>query len=370
MDRALLLDRVKRLDWWMGAAVLALLLLGILFIYSASYRGDGLPVASFYRRQILWVATGATCFLVLVLFDYHRLGELSWLLYLAGIVLLVLVLLVAPVRSGASRWLPFLGFQIQPSEFAKLSTLVAIAWYLSRPTRDADDPRVIAVVGALAAVPFVLIFIEPDLGTAAVLAPISLMLLYAGGVPMKTLCFLGVLALCLLPLGWLVLDEYQKNRILVFFDPGRDVYGAGWNKMQSQIAVGSGGWSGKGFLAGTQNVLGFLPKSVAPTDFIYSVVAEEMGFLGSALVLSLYAAVILGAMRTALVSVDKFGRLLCVGVATLLFSHVFVNIAMTIGLMPITGLPLPLMSYGGSFMVSTMCGLGMVQSVYVRRPRR
>lgn len=370
MDKVLLLYRLRRMDWWLVAAVLTLMTLGVLFIYSAGYRGDGLPVAPFYRRQILWVAVGTGCFLALMLIDYHRMGELSWLLYLAGLVLLVLVLLIAPVRSGASRWLPIMGFQIQPSEFAKLSTLLATAWLLSRPTVDAADPRVVLQVGALTVVPFVLIFVEPDLGTAAVLAPIALMLLYAGGVPLKTLVFLGVLALCLLPLGWFVLDEYQKNRILVFFEPGRDVYGAGWNKLQSQIAVGSGGLTGKGFLAGTQNVLGFLPKSVAPTDFIYSVVAEEMGFAGSALVLSLYAAVILGVMRAALVSVDKFGRLLCVGVATMLFTHVFVNIAMTIGLMPITGLPLPLMSYGGSFMVTTMCGLGMVQSVYVRRPRQ
>lgn len=370
MDRSLGLHYLRRMDWWLWAAVTALVLLGILFVYSAGYRGDGLPVASFYKRQVVWALAGSVCFFGLLLFDYHRLGELSWVLYAAGIALLVLVLLIAPVRSGASRWLSILGFQVQPSEFAKLSTVVAMAWFLSRPNRDADDPRIVLQIGLLAIVPFVLIFLEPDLGTAAVLVPMSLVLLYAAGVPLKTLCFLVVLGLCLLPLGWLVLDEYQRNRILVFRDPGRDVYGAGWNMLQSKIAVGSGGLTGKGFLSGTQNVLGFLPKSVAPNDFIYSVLAEEMGFMGSALVLSLYAAVILGVMRAALVSVDQFGRLLCVGVATLLFSHVFVNIAMTIGLMPITGLPLPLMSYGGSFMVSTMCGLGIVQSVYVRRMRR
>ncbi len=370
MDKALIWHRIRQLDWWVVSAMAALMVLGVLFIYSASYRGDGLPVADFYQRQILWVLVGAGCFLGLVLLDYRRLGEMGWMLYVLGVALLVLVLFLGEVRSGAARWLNIMGFAVQPSEFAKISTLVALAWFLSRPTQNPENPRLVVQAGLISLLPFVLIFLEPDLGTASVLVPLTLVLLYAMGVPMKTLCFLLLLALCLLPVGWLALDGYQKDRLLVFFDAGRDPLGAGWNKIQSQIAVGSGGLTGKGFLAGTQNVLGFLPKKVAPTDFIYSVVAEEMGFVGSSLVLSLYAAVLIGAVRAALLSVDKFGRLLCVGVATLLFSHVFVNIAMTIGLMPITGLPLPLMSYGGSYMVSTMCGLGIVQSVYVRRLRR
>jgi len=153
----------------------------------------------------------------------------------------------------------------------------------------------------------------------------------------------------------------------VFFDPGRDPLGAGWNKIQSSIAVGSGGFAGKGYLKGTQNVLGFLPRTVAPTDFIYSVIAEEMGFIGSAGLLLLYSILLWAGFRAAQSSRDKLGRLLAVGITSLLFCHVFVNIAMTIGLLPITGLPLPLISYGGSFMVSTMIGLGIVQSVYVRR---
>jgi rod shape determining protein RodA len=167
-----------------------------------------------------------------------------------------------------------------------------------------------------------------------------------------------------------VLDDYQKERILVFFNPGRDPLGAGWNKIQSEIAVGSGGLTGKGYLKGTQNVLGYLPRTVAPTDFIYSVIAEEMGFLGSSLILALYAAILVAGVRVAWRAPDTFGRLLTMGVVTMLFSHVFVNVAMTIGLMPITGLPLPLISYGGSFMLSTMLALGMVQSVNIRRVRR
>lgn len=166
------------------------------------------------------------------------------------------------------------------------------------------------------------------------------------------------------------LSDYQRGRIEVFVHPSADPLGAGWNKRQSEIAVGSGGLRGKGYLQGTQNILGFLPRSVAPTDFIYSVVAEEKGFLGSALVLSLFSAILLIGMTTALQTLDPMGRLLCVGISTLLFFHVFINIAMTVGLMPITGLPLPLLSYGGSFMVVMMSALGIIQSVYIRKDRR
>jgi rod shape determining protein RodA len=163
------------------------------------------------------------------------------------------------------------------------------------------------------------------------------------------------------------LSEYQKNRILVYLNVTKDPLGAGWNKLQSQIAVGSGGLFGKGYLKGTQNILGFLPRTVAPTDFIYSVVAEETGFAGSLVLLALYTTLIMRCMRAAVRARDRLGRLLAAGISVLIFTHVFVNIAMTVGLMPITGLPLPLMSYGGSFMVSTMIALGLAQSVYLRR---
>jgi rod shape determining protein RodA len=170
--------------------------------------------------------------------------------------------------------------------------------------------------------------------------------------------------------AWLLLHDYQKDRILVFLDPSRDPLDAGWNTVQSAIAVGSGGLTGKGYLRGTQNILGFLPRTVAPTDFIFSVIAEETGFLGSLTLLLLFAVLAFGGMRAALRARDKFGRLLAVGVTVLVMFHVFVNMAMTIGLMPITGIPLPLVSYGGSFMVCTLAMLGIVQSVYVRRVRR
>ncbi len=370
MDRTLMVYFLKRLDWWLLAALLVLVVLGVLFVYSASYRGEGIPVNTDYRKQIVWAILGIGVFLIVALIDYHWLGRCSWLLYGCALLLLLLVLVIGETRSGATRWISLPGFDIQPSEIAKLGTLLALARFLSLSSTDSRRLYVVALAGVIAAVPFFLIFIEPDLGTAAVLIPLTACLLFVAGVPLRILCCLGVLGLLALPLGYQVLDDYQQHRIDVFLNIDSDPLVYGWTKQQSLIAVGSGGLTGKGYLAGTQNVLGFLPRSVADNDFIYIVIAEETGFVGAALVLALYAAILLCAFRAALVSRDKLGRLLSVGVATIIFSHVFVNIAMTIGMMPITGLPLPLVSYGGSFMVVTMCGLGIVQSVYVRRAQR
>ena len=360
---------LRRLDWSLVLAVAMLLVAGVFFVFSASHRGEDMPVSSFYEKQIVWVFVGGFFFLMLAFLDYRRLRDSAWWLYVLGLVLLVLVLTpgVGKKVYGAYRWLSFFGVQVQPSEFGKLATMVVLARFLSRPGRDMQDPRVVVQSLLIVGVPFLLIVKEPDLGTGMILLPLSFFMMYAAGVPLKYLGILVLIGVLLLPFAWFGLGDYQKERIYVFFDPGRAPLGHGWNKIQSEIAVGSGAFSGKGYLKGTQNVLGFLPRTVAPTDFIYSVIAEEMGFVGSLVLLGLYSTVLLAGIRAALEAREKLGRLLAVGVTSLLFCHVFVNIAMTIGLLPITGLPLPLISYGGSFMVSTMIGLGIVQSVYVRR---
>ena len=239
--------------------------------------------------------------------------------------------------------------------------------------------------------PALLILKEPDLGTAMIFLPVAFVMMFAAGVPMRHLLILAglVVAIAAILLGLLFLPQkmgaseetaegilrtvglkgYHRDRIVGFIKPGKDPLGTGWNKMQSQIAIGSGGPWGKGFLKGTQNILGFLPRSVAPTDFIYSVIAEEMGFFGSVLVLLLFGLLLFCGMQTALAAQDKLGHLLCTGVVVMIFCHVFINIAMTAGLLPITGLPLPLLRYGGSFMIVTMSALGIVQSVYIRSRR-
>ncbi|HMO49601.1 MAG TPA: rod shape-determining protein RodA [Kiritimatiellia bacterium] len=359
-----------RVDWLFVLATFGLTLIGILFIYSASYRNDDEWMTALTRRQVLWALVGGFCFMVAILTDYRKLAANAWWIYGICLVLLGLVLVIGVKIYGAYRWLNLFGIQVQPSEFAKLGTLLLLARYLSLPSRDMSEFKTFYVTLLIMAAPFILVLRQPDLGTALMLLPVTLALLFVGGVPLRYLAILAGIGLLLTPLGWFALDGYQKERILVFFDPGRDPLGAGWNKIQSEIAVGSGGLTGKGFLMGTQNILGFLPRTVAPTDFIFSVIAEERGFVGAAVVLGLYAVMLISGIRAGIRARDKLGRLLAAGVTTMLFCHLFVNIAMTVGLAPITGLPLPLISYGGSFMVCTMAGLGLVQSVYVRRLER
>lgn len=361
---------LQRSDWFLTFAVLALSVIGVFFIYSAAFLSPDMPVSGMYQRQMLWILVGLAGFVALALQDYRRVADVSFWLYAATLILLVLVLFVGRTVFGASRWLSLFGIQVQPSELAKIAVVLVAAVYLSRPDRDFNHPLTIGVALSLAAVPFALIARQPDLGTAATLLPTVFAMLFVAGARLKFLMILVLIGLMLLPVAWVGLGDYQRERIMVFIDPGRDPFGAGWNKMQSEIAVGSGGLTGKGFLRGTQNVLGYLPRTVAPTDFIYSVIAEEKGFVGAGTVLFLYGLLLTSGIRAALVARDKLGRLIAVGITTMTFFHVFVNVAMTIGLMPITGLPLPLMSYGGSFMISMMLGLGLVQSVAIRRGRR
>lgn len=361
---------LRRIDWLFLLAMFGLVLIGILFIYSASYLNDDEWMTALARRQLLWVLVGLGCFTAATVVDYRKIAANSWWIYLMCLVLLVLVLVMGVKIYGAYRWLNLFGIQVQPSEFAKLGTLLILARYLGPPSRDMAEFKTFYTVFALMAIPFVLVLRQPDLGTALMLVPVTFVSLYTGGVPIRYLVILVGGGLLLSPLGWFFLDEYQKNRIFVFIDPSRDPLDTGWNKIQSEIAVGSGGWTGKGFLMGTQNILGFLPRTVAPTDFIFSVIAEESGFVGSILVLGLYALLLARGIVAAIRARDKLGRLIAAGMTTMLFCHMFVNVAMTVGLAPITGLPLPLISYGGSFMVCTMTGLGLVQSVYVRRMER
>jgi rod shape determining protein RodA len=368
---------LRRFDWTLFATIVGLLILSCLFIYSADLRNADQMLDGMAGRQIVWALIGLGCYAAAASFDYRKLHSLHWGLYLAGLLALVLVLFFGVSVYGAHRWFAFGSVYIQPSEFAKLSTLFTLAVWLSDPSTDTDRLKTFFSAFALAAAPFVLIAIEPDLGSALVLVPMVLLLLFCAGSPLRPLLTLvgaGVVSLLTIIL-WLkyfpesfpLLTDYQKDRMLVFLNIAQDPLGTGWNAQQSLIAVGSGGLFGKGYLQGTQNILGFLPRTVAPTVFIFSVVAEETGFAGSSLLLALYTLVVVRCMRAAGQARDMLGTLLAAGVGGLIFSHVFVNIAMTIGLMPITGKPLPLMSYGGTFMVSTMTALGLVQSVYLRR---
>ena len=375
--RARTIGRLLAAQDWLAVLLAAVLLgTGLSFIYSASWRGEEAGiVGAWFSRQIWWAALGAVVAAALAAVDYRFWIRSAWWLYLATLGMLALVLVAGTKVYGAYRWLNVFGVLVQPSEFAKVALVVVLARVLGGGALAPRSFGTIAVGLLLTALPFLLILVEPDLGTAAVLVPTAAIMLFAAGAAFRYLASLALLGVggigfALSPLGHFLLSDYQHERILTFLEPSRDPLGSGWNALQSAIAVGSGGFWGKGFLNGTQNVLGFLPRTVSPTDFIFPVIAEETGFIGASALLLVFAFLLMRYLRTAWTAGDPAGSLLATGIAGLLFCHVFVNVGMTIGLLPITGLPLPFVSSGGSFMVSTLAGFGLVQSVHVRRMRR
>ncbi len=381
---------LKRMDWILVAVVALLLAVGLLFVFSADSRGGSPPPGSLYQKQLVWIAVGLVCFFGAALTDYHVWIRFAWWGYGLALVLLSLVFVphVGLKIFGAQRWIQVAGLGVfQPAELMKLAAALVLARVFGWPGRSVRQMRFAGWGLALILAPMALIIKQPDLGTALVFIPLLAAVMLVAGVPgrilasLAALALLGlllVLAVILVPpkLGWaearqerlirlVGLNPYQRERVLAFLDGKRDPLGAGWNRAQSQIAIGSGRLWGKGYRQGTQNILGFLPRTVAPNDFIFSVIAEEKGFAGSLAVLFLFALMLHAVLRAAASAADKMGRLLCVGVAAIVFCHVFVNLAMTIGVLPVTGLPLPLISYGGTFMIGTLTALGITQSVYI-----
>jgi len=377
----------KRMNWLLTIATGLLLVIGVFFIYSACYSSEEARVRLLYMKQITWMLAGLGCYAWFAFYDYRKMSRFSWWAYGGIIVLLVFVLFAKPINNARS-WLDLFGLKVQPSELAKLVTIILLARLLSQPSIKLWEIRTTFLILGIVALPIVLVILEPDPGTALIFMPVTFIMMFVAGVPLRYLMTLAgiavvavgmILSALFLPakFGWseekqdkimsmTMLKKHQRERIMNFFHPDKDPLKSGWNKIQSELAVGSGGMWGKGFKQGTQNILGFLPRAVAHTDFIYSVIAEEKGFAGSMSVLFLFGIIIAVGMQTAVMARDRMGRLLCVAVISMIFSHVFINLAMTVGLMPIIGVPLPLLSYGGSFMIVTMSALGIVQSVYIR----
>ncbi len=372
------IELVRRMDWLLFGAMVVLAVASVLFIYSASYHGPGQPIKDFYKMQLLWFAVGLLVYLAAALVDYRLVCEWATVWYVIAIGLLVLVLVAGQKVYGARRWLGWHGFGIQPAETAKLATLLTVSYYLFHHTLQTRRQwKTVWITLAIMGVPFVLIMLEPDLGSALVLIPICFGLMFTAGVRLKHLALAAGLGILLagigLPIMWKLKEtrtgrrSYQKDRLTVFFHRDYDLTGAGWNLNQSLIAVGSGSMTGKGYLQGTQNLLGYLPRSVTPNDFLFSVIAEEEGFVGSVVIILLYAVLLFSGLRIAANARDRLGTLLATGVVVMLFFHVFINVGMTIGLMPVTGLPLPLLSYGGSFVLASMTALGLLQNVWIHR---
>lgn len=346
-----------------------IVVIGVLSIYSSTYQKEGEFWQLIYKRQILWFVLGLVFFIFMSNLNYRRLWDIAYLLYVLALFLLFLVFVLGIVRLGAQRWLKFAWFNIQPSEIAKLVIVIFLAKYFSMKSVD-DVSLQVNKMGILRGLILPLLFVvipmglvveQPDLGSGAMLLFIFAIMLFLAGVRLKYIVVFLLMILVCVPVLWHYLRDYQKDRLMVFLNPNIDPLGAGYTVIQSKIAIGSGGFLGKGWLKGSQSQLRFLPES--HTDFIFATFAEEWGFLGSSLLLLLYYLLIRQGIIIAQRSSDNFGRLLALGISLMLALQVIINIAMNLGLAPVVGLPLPLMSYGGSSMFLTFISLGILANI-------
>jgi len=401
MFDATLTDRQGRLDRLHIAALFGLMFLGVAFVYSATMTSDAARSLPWYHqgwiRQIIWYALGIGAATTLCFVDYHTLARWSFVAYWISIIGLVVVLIpgIGSTQGwGARRWINLGVFSAQPSEFTKIAFILAQAHFLSRPADELRLPVNFWKPIGMMLLPFALIFKEPDLGSALVFLPTGLAMMFVAGTPRRYLFRLvgvtGLLAALFLvdvlfaPPGWwkIKLEDYQRQRLLVYFGADFAPPNASaeekararqlqleksYQIRQALISVGSGGLTGKGWNQGNQTALGFLPPGAAHNDFIFSVIAEEKGFVGSVAVLTLYAVILFAGLRIAGQARDRLGKVLAVGVVVLLFSHVFINIGMNIRIMPVTGIPLPLLSYGGSSVICSLIAMGILQNVYIYR---
>lgn len=356
------LRHLSSLDLGLALAVVLLSVIGLATVHSASSE----MTVDYLPRQALWFGFGGLLLVAALSLDYHVLLDFSIALYTVALVLLVLVLVAGVAHGGAAHWFRIGPWQFQPSEFAKLATILVVARYLSGLNRRVLELPQILVAVVLVAVPMVLVLVEPDLGGSMMFAPIMLGMLLVAGVRMRVLVLALVLALAAGAGMWSFgMRAYQRQRVLTFLSPESDPLGAGYQVRQSKIAVGSGEMLGKGYMQGTQSQLRFLP--VRHTDFILSVLAEEWGFLGVLTVLALYALYVASAARIAMRARDRAGILLVTGLLSVICFHILYNSSMVAGFVPITGIPLPFLSYGGSFTMVNFLATGLMLSVDLRR---
>ncbi|MEQ1572941.1 MAG: rod shape-determining protein RodA [Vicinamibacterales bacterium] len=349
------------IDWAMMAALLALCGIGLVQIYSAT--GGATRV---YFTQIYGILIGLVALLATLSIDYRTLADKSHVIYIGVVALLVYVLFFGAVRGGSRRWIDLGVFNLQPSEFAKMAVALVLAKLFGESRRGPVTRADVLIAGALTAVPLLIVARQPDLGTAVTMLPVLLVIAFVAGMPMRVFGILALAAVLVAPVAWkFALKDYQKERISTFMDPEQDARGAGYQQIQARITVGSGGLWGKGFTKGTQGQLRFLP--VAHNDFIFSVLAEEQGLVGVLVALGLYLFVILRAIEAARLAKDRLGAYLVLGVLASFTFQVVYNITMSAGLAPVKGLTLPLMSYGGSSMIATLAGFGLILNVRMRR---
>jgi rod shape determining protein RodA len=359
-----------RFDYLLTFAALALVSFGLILIYSGSASSYDGPVASLsspVARQALFAVIGVGLMLAACKLDYHYLTHYAWILYGVGILSLIFILGIGHTAYGSTRWFDLGPIQVQPSEFAKLATILALARYISEHGGDVRELRTLVVSFLIVSVPAGLVFIEPDLGTSVVFMAIWLGTILVAGVRRTHLLVMAALFIAVLPFLWtFFISDYQVERISVLIDPYNDQggLGAGYNNIQSEIAVGSGEFLGKGLMNGDQTKFGYLP--VATKDFIFSVLGEETGFVGAMVLFSLFILLLMRGIRAANIAGDTAGQLVAVGIVVLILSQAFINVAVNLSLFPVTGIPLPFVSAGGSSLLSLFVALGILQSVAMR----
>ena len=361
-DRRLFLN----FDWFLLLITIIIATIGVFNLYSATFavkEPNGMPI---YLKQLCWIIVGIFMMFLSFCVDHHLLERSAYPLFIVAFLLLILVIPLGKSISGSSRWLQLGGFSLQPSEFLKIALILALSKYFNKyHGYSLGAIRAFLIPFLILAFPVFLVLVQPDLGTALIIVLIFLSLLLFNGMKMKNILIMFSVFLAGFPLFWHYLKNYQKMRLLTFINPDLDPLGSGYHIIQSKIAIGSGAFWGKGFLKGTQSQLLFLPEQ--HTDFVFSVFAEEWGFAGALIVVSLYLLVVLWGLRIATKAREDFCTFLAFGIVSMFFWQIFINIGMSLGIMPVVGVPLPLMSYGGSSAVSFLLGIGILININTRR---
>jgi rod shape determining protein RodA len=353
-------------DWPLFVTVAAIALLGVVNLYSAT---SAMPsyLRDIYIQQIYWLTLGAGAAVLVASIDYRYFERYAWVAYVFGIVLLALVFLLGREVRGSQRWIPIGEFSLQPSELMKIFFIVALAKHLhDDPRTDGRTLKDLIIPGLILSVPLLLVLAQPDLGTALILAFIFGTVMFLTHLKLRSFIVLVLCFAASAPLTWrYLLKDYQRERMIAFLDPNKDILGIGWHAHQAKVAIGSGGLTGKGFLQGTQNQHRFLPDQ--HSDFPFSVWAEEQGFVGAILLVGLYLVLILWGLKIASEAKDRFGAVVAVGVSALIFWQTIINLGMVCGLLPVVGITLPLVSYGGSSVLTVLLGIGLLMNISMRR---